>query len=71
MKLSRLYTVAILIFSFALFGFGLSGAIHKKVKKEIVKVFGVEDATLKSVSVSSELNKDLPVKLLKIIFTAY
>ncbi|WP_435312973.1 FMN-binding protein [Cellulophaga fucicola] len=63
MKLSRLYTVAILIFSFALFGFGLSGAIHKKVKKEIVKVFGVEDATLKSVSVSSELNKDLPVKI--------
>ena len=63
MKLSRLYTVAILIFSFALFGFGLSGAIHKKVKKEIVKVFGVEDAKLKSVSVSSELNKDLPVKI--------
>ncbi|SFW29181.1 FMN-binding protein [Cellulophaga fucicola] len=63
MKLSRLYTVAILIFSFTLFGFGLSGAIHKKVKKEIVKVFGVEDATLKSVSVSGELNKDLPVKI--------
>ncbi len=63
MRFNRLITVTIIVFSFALFGFGLSSTLKKKVKKEVHKVFNVENFELKSVLVSKEVNNKLPTKI--------
>lgn len=63
MKMNRIFTVAIVTLSFALFGFGLTSVIQKKVKKEVVKIFHVEDFKLKPILVSTALNEMLPAKI--------
>lgn len=49
--------------SLLLFGFGLPKKIQKKVTKEIVKIFEVETFSFDAITISEELNADLPTKI--------
>lgn len=53
----------LLLVSVFLWGFGLPKNIEKKVHKEVVRTFQVEDFRLVSVSVPENLNLQLPVKI--------
>jgi len=52
-----------LVSSLLLFGFGLPKKIEKKVTKEIVKIFEVENFSLDVIAISEELNAELPIKI--------
>ncbi len=51
------------IIFFLISGFGLPSNIEKKVKKEIVKIFKIDDFSIKAIEISNNLNTALPVKI--------
>lgn len=57
------FIVILFVSAFMLVGFGLPKTIQKKVNKEVEKVFEVVDFSLKSITISDELNTQLPAKI--------
>lgn len=51
-----------LLMAFLMFSFGLPKNVQKKVDKEIKDSFNIENFSFTSVSISSEITKDLPSK---------
>ncbi|MEX0359815.1 MAG: FMN-binding protein [Allomuricauda sp.] len=54
---------ALISFALMLCAFGVSKAVHKKVVKEVEKTFDVEGVSFSPISVSEEVNQDLPAKI--------
>ncbi|MCK0147593.1 FMN-binding protein [Arenibacter sp. F26102] len=53
----------VLVLAVMLLGFGIPEKLQKKVDKEIEKVFGANDFTLKPINVPASLNAQLPAKI--------
>lgn len=58
----KLKHIAVLLITYLMFSFGLPKNIQKKVDKEIKDSFSIEKFSFISVSISSEIRKNLPSK---------
>ena len=63
MQLKSKFLLLLGVTGFFLFSFGLPSNIQKKVLKEFEKIFNTSEIIMKSVTVSEELNSQLPVKI--------
>jgi len=63
MRTTKLFLGITIAISYCIVGFGVPSKLQKKVKKEVAKVFDVEETSFVAVSVSKDLNDKLPVKI--------
>ena len=61
MKLGK--SIFLLLLLFVLFGFSLPKGVNKRVLKEVEKTFEVSDFTLEPITISDDLNTQLPSKI--------
>ncbi len=63
MRVNRRILLPVFAATLLLFGFGLPKLVQKKMKKEVVKLFEIDDFSMDTVSVSESLNAELPTKI--------
>jgi len=60
---TRKVTTLFVAIAFLTFGFGLPKLIHKKVQKEVIKIFEVDNFSMENLVISPNLNKTLPTPI--------
>lgn len=63
MRLFIKSTTSLLILAFLISAFQVPTKLQKKVKKEIINVFEIESFTLENISVSNQVNQQLPIAI--------
>lgn len=63
MQKAKTFLIPIVAFSLLLVGFGLPKNVKKKVQKELLKTFQIQDYELSPIQVSDQLNETLPKKI--------